>query len=476
MLKPARQKVSLDRQGGASYVAGGRTTGGRRSLPISREACRIFCLIGLVLLDALVILGVPALLAATIEALGTRYDPLVSLSILPIYFAIAANKEAYGVEALAWPGLSARSAMASAVIAQISMLVMIFFLKQSSEVSRLSLGIGVVATVLGIGVARALFGRMARYMCGGFFRSELVICDGVEAEITKPGATTVPAKKIGLIPDLNDPQMLNDFGLIARNYDRIVIASEPARQANWAFMLKGANIAGEILVEQANSVGAFGIGSIDGRETLIVSHKPLNLTSRANKRALDLAVTIPLLILLFPVMLLTAIAVKLDSPGPILFKQDRIGRGNCQFKVLKFRSMRTDASDARGNRSASRDDDRITRVGRIIRSSSLDELPQLLNVLLGDMSLVGPRPHALGSTAEERLFWEVDQSYWHRHQLKPGITGLAQIRGHRGATNTMGDLTDRLQADMEYVEGWDIWRDIGILFQTVRVVFHKNAY
>src|SRR5690606_26605007 len=98
------------------------------------------------------------------------------------------------------------------------------------------------------------------------------------------------------------------------------------------------------------------------------------------------------------------------------------------------------------------------------------------NVLMGDMSLVGPRPHALGSLAGERLFWEIDQTYWHRHQLKPGITGLAQIRGHRGATHNISDLTSRLQADMEYVQGWGLWRDISILFQTLRVIIHDQAF
>ena len=118
----------------------------------------------------------------------------------------------------------------------------------------------------------------------------------------------------------------------------------------------------------------------------------------------------------------------------------------------------------------------MTRVGRFIRATSLDELPQLFNVLAGDMSLVGPRPHALGSLAGLELFWDVDQRYWHRHALKPGITGLAQVRGFRGATLQRDDLVNRLQADLEYFEGWSIWRDIGIMLATFRVVVHRNAY
>jgi polysaccharide biosynthesis protein PslA len=144
--------------------------------------------------------------------------------------------------------------------------------------------------------------------------------------------------------------------------------------------------------------------------------------------------------------------------------------------MIKFRSMRSDLADGAGHRSASRDDDRITAVGRIIRASSIDELPQLLNILKGDMSFVGPRPHALGSTAGDQLFWEVDNRYWHRHASKPGLTGLAQIRGYRGATHNRSDLTKRLQADLEYLAGWTIWRDIRIILATFKVVIHKNAY
>src|SRR3546814_17444795 len=121
--------------------------------------------------------------------------------------------------------------------------------------------------------------------------------------------------------------------------------------------------------------------------------------------------------------------------------------------------MRVEATDANGARSGSRDDDRITRVGKFIRATSIDELPQLINVLSGEMSLVGPRPHALGSTAGNELFWRVDRQYWHRHALKPGITGLAQIRGFRGATNTKRDIVNRLGDDLAYQIGRASGRD-----------------
>jgi len=208
----------------------------------------------------------------------------------------------------------------------------------------------------------------------------------------------------------------------------------------------------------------------------VVSRGPLNLANRAKKRLLDIALTVPVLILIAPLMAVVAILIKLDSPGPIFFKQERIGRGNMLFHILKFRSMKLEQCDGAGATSTQRDDDRITRVGAFIRKTSIDELPQLINVLLGEMSLVGPRPHALGSTAEEQLFWQVDRQYWHRHALKPGITGLAQIRGFRGATETRRDILNRVEADLEYLHGWSLMRDIAILFGTLNVLVHKNAY
>ena len=138
--------------------------------------------------------------------------------------------------------------------------------------------------------------------------------------------------------------------------------------------------------------------------------------------------------------------------------------------------MKVEQGDAEGNRSASKDDDRITRIGGFLRKTSMDELPQLLNVLIGDMSIVGPRPHALGSQAGNKLFWQVDHRYWQRHSLRPGITGLAQIRGFRGATEKESDLTSRLQADLEYLAGWTIWRDIQIIIATAKVVVHDRAF
>jgi lipopolysaccharide/colanic/teichoic acid biosynthesis glycosyltransferase len=270
--------------------------------------------------------------------------------------------------------------------------------------------------------------------------------------------------------------MLNRLGMHLQGVDRVVIACPPERRQVWAMLLKGSNVNGHIMAEELEELGAIGIGTFSGNLTLAVAHAPLDLSRRAVKRGLDLILTIPGVIFLAPLLIAVAIAIKLDTKGPVFFLQPRVGRGNRIFLMYKFRSMRHDLTDQDGNKSVSRVDDRVTRVGRFIRSTSIDELPQLFNVLRGEMSLVGPRPHALGSLAGTELFWEVDERYWHRHASKPGLTGLAQVRGYRGETRERVDLANRLRADLEYLNGWTIWRDISILMSTIRVIVHRNAY
>jgi Undecaprenyl-phosphate glucose phosphotransferase len=205
--------------------------------------------------------------------------------------------------------------------------------------------------------------------------------------------------------------------------------------------------------------------------------RPISGTDAVVKRAEDLVLTILILALLWPLMLVTALAVKLDSPGPVFFRQPREGFNNQRFEVLKFRSMTHETCETDAIRQATRDDQRVTRVGRIIRATSIDELPQLLNVLKGDMSLVGPRPHAPSTRAGGRLFHEVVQTYAARHKVKPGITGWAQVCGWRGETDTEEKLVKRLEHDLYYIENWSVPFDLYILVRTVfAVLFPKNAF
>ena len=203
-----------------------------------------------------------------------------------------------------------------------------------------------------------------------------------------------------------------------------------------------------------------------------VGRAPLTTFEIAAKRTFDLLVASLALVALSPLLLLIAALIRLDSRGPSLFRQKRYGFNQEAFWVFKFRSMRSDAGAA--FRQATRDDDRITRIGRFLRRTNLDELPQLLNVIRGDMSLVGPRPHAL---AHDRSFERRIALYARRHNVKPGITGWAQVNGFRGETLTDAAMEQRVQADLHYIDNWSLWLDITILFRTIASPrAYRNAF
>lgn len=203
---------------------------------------------------------------------------------------------------------------------------------------------------------------------------------------------------------------------------------------------------------------------------------PLTLSERALKRGFDLVVATFLLVILIPVATVIALLVKLESRGPVFFLQERIGRGDRPFTIIKFRSMKFNVQDREGTQAGTRNDPRVTRIGRIIRSTSLDEIPQLLNVLKGDMSMVGPRPHASKSSVDGRCFSDIADTYSQRHMVKPGITGLAQVRGLRGHISEMHQLEERLKSDLEYIAEWTPVADLRILARTLRVMVHPNAF
>ena len=200
----------------------------------------------------------------------------------------------------------------------------------------------------------------------------------------------------------------------------------------------------------------------------------LALTSveRAVKRALDLIVSITAIVLSSPLFLIVAVAIKLDSPGPVIFRQRRIGLEAREFIILKFRTM-TVLEDGPVVTQACRDDRRVTYIGKFLRRSSLDELPQLFNVLRGDMSLVGPRPHALAHDDHYRV---QIAGYACRHYVKPGITGWAQVNGLRGETASLKQMADRVKLDRWYISNWSLGLDLNILLRTCFEVLRDRAY
>ena len=199
----------------------------------------------------------------------------------------------------------------------------------------------------------------------------------------------------------------------------------------------------------------------------IITLPPLRGWRGVAKRILDIVGSAVAILIFSPLLLACAVAIKLDSPGPILFTQERAGYRNKPFRMFKFRSMSAEKADTSGSQLTLRNDPRVTKVGNFMRRTSLDELPQLFNVLKGDMSLVGPRPHPKGAKAGTVLYDDLIPNFYSRYRMKPGITGLAQISGLRGNTETEQHLIDRFQRDMEYAAEWTPLLDLAILLRTV---------
>ena len=209
----------------------------------------------------------------------------------------------------------------------------------------------------------------------------------------------------------------------------------------------------------------------------VLTDRPIRRWDAVLKALLDYSLAGLATLALSPLLALVALAIRLDSPGPVLFKQRRHGLNNREFDIYKFRTMRVGASSNQVMQQTQRGDPRCTPLGLFLRKWSIDELPQLLNVLRGDMSLVGPRPHAVVMRTESRLCAEIIDEYPHRHRVKPGITGWAQVNGARGATETAEQLRRRIELDLWYIDHWSPWLDFRVILRTFRAVVRAtNAF
>ncbi|WP_423140815.1 sugar transferase [Parablastomonas sp. CN1-191] len=442
--------------------------------PLQRR--RLQCYLALLVADLIV-------LVAGLGAVGFLYQGQPGLQnglqvaqlIAPIFLTFALGNGTYSVDTLRdWLHGCARGLQAL-VIAAVVIVFIAFYTKSSSYFSRVIVSAGSLAVVFAMVWTKAQMRAFVDWRCGGNVVNEILISHGGSG-LAFAGVPVVDASAHGLVPNIADPAALHRIGLLLRHVDRVMVDCRAELRQAWSIVLKGANIEGEVVDPVVVALGAQGARIVEGAGLLRVSVGPLGMRARTTKRLFDIAFAGGALIVLSPLLLATAAAILIEDGRPVLFVQRRVGRGNRFFDVFKFRSMRAVQSDHSGRRSAARDDDRVTRIGRLIRRTSIDELPQLFNVLGGSMSIVGPRPHATGSTAADKLFWEVDERYWMRHACKPGLTGLAQVRGHRGATHAESDLTDRLGADLEYLAHWSLKRDIGIILRTATVLLHRNAY
>ncbi|MDX3908848.1 MAG: exopolysaccharide biosynthesis polyprenyl glycosylphosphotransferase [Sphingobium sp.] len=395
--------------------------------------------------------------------------------IAPVYALLAIQAGVYGIRSLGNVRATVLRACWSFAQAVMLMLVIVYFGKIAEQLSRLTFLVGVGFGVTGLILLRPLLARVVPALIGEMPAIAVVMADGV-AFVPPPGTALLDAVALGIDPTRHDAEMAARLAAAVGHAERVIVACPSERINDWSIALKSLEARGEILVPELMRFAPARLDEYDHHPTLVVAGGPLQYRERIIKRLFDVAVAGTATLLLSPILLLTAMAIKLTSAGPVLFRQQRLGRDARLFSIYKFRTMRTDMTDHAAAQLTQRSDPRVTRVGGFLRRTSMDELPQILNVLKGDMSIVGPRPHAPAARAADKLYWEVDDRYWERHCIKPGITGLAQVRGHRGATNAHQDLIDRLQSDLEYVTNWSVWRDIRIVLATLRVLVHDKAY
>jgi polysaccharide biosynthesis protein PslA len=393
----------------------------------------------------------------------------------PIYYAIALNLNVHNARVITQPGQSIWRTINASVVAAMSVILVIFLLGVSSYFSRLVFVLGVALSAVLMVLGRWMLSFYGRRQYESSLYANLCIYDDVPIT-ERSGFGAIDARRLDLQPDLNDIDLVTRLGKLAAGMDKVIVHCKRDRREAWSRVLNCLDVDTEIVWPELDSVKPIALRYRGGGVSLQITTGKLKWHQQVIKRAFDLAVTIPAIIVLLPVMLATALAIRIESRGPVLFVQDRIGLGNRPFRMFKFRSMYADQSDAHGSRLTERNDSRVTRVGGFIRATSIDELPQLFNVLKGDMSIVGPRPHPAKALAGSSLYWEVDESYWHRHVIKPGITGLAQVRGHRGNTFSEEHLINRLRADLEYVENWSLRGDVGIILRTFMITMHNNAF
>ncbi|RWM06265.1 undecaprenyl-phosphate glucose phosphotransferase [Mesorhizobium sp.] len=394
----------------------------------------------------------------------------------------------FGRVLLAWAGTFALMALTA------------FAIKASEDYSRLLFGTWFVVGFVLIFGLRLVMSRLIRRWArdGRMERRAVIVGGGKSAEMLIRSVEKQPYNDIricGIFDDRGDkrsppivagyPKLgtiseLIEFARIAR-IDMLIVSLPLTAESRVLQLLKKLWVLPVDIRLSAHSNAlqfrprAYSyIGSVP---MLDIFDKPINDWDSVAKRSFDIIFSLVGIILFSPVMLATAIAIKLDSKGPVLFKQKRHGFNNEIIEVYKFRSMYADRSDPTAKQTVTKNDPRVTRVGRFIRKTSIDELPQFFNSLFGSLSLVGPRPHAIAAQSHNLLYNEVVDGYFARHKVKPGVTGWAQINGWRGEMDTNEKIRMRTEYDLYYIENWSMLFDLRILFLTpVRLLNTENAY
>jgi Undecaprenyl-phosphate glucose phosphotransferase len=375
-----------------------------------------------------------------------------------------------------------------------------FLLKVSQEFSRAWLGEWFAFGFIALLVLRLVVSRLMRQWArnGTMERRAVIVGGGAEAEGLIRSLEQQPFNDIricGIFDDRDErrspplvagyPKLGNileliEFARIAR-IDMLIVSLPMTAETRVLSMLKKLWVLPVDIRLSAHSnrlrfrprAYSF-IGSVP---MLDIFDKPINDWDSVAKRAFDIVFSMVGIILFSPVMAVAAIAIKLESKGPVIFRQKRHGFNNEIIDVYKFRSMYIDQCDPTARNAVVKNDPRVTRVGRFIRKTSIDELPQFFNALFGSLSLVGPRPHAVSAQSHNKLYHEVVDGYFARHRVKPGVTGWAQINGWRGEIDSDEKIRMRTEYDLAYIENWSLWFDLKILLLTpVRLLNTENAY
>ncbi len=428
----------------------------------------------------------------------------------PNYVAVAAlataillqrlvSKRAYLVSELRNTPQQVKRVIAAWSLAIVLLVVAGYLLKFSDTVSRVWLVSWYAGTMLCLVASRCAVGSVLTRWgdSGHFFRSTVVVGAAslgrrfVECSMDDP---TLGLRVIGLFDDRIQrvPRQIRGVPVLGRiadlpaftrycKVDLVIIAmplSADRRIHQVVSQLRALDVDVSVLGDAIGfSLPQSPVSYPAGVPAFDLMKRPISGWYSVAKRGLDIGLSFVALGLLMPLFAAIAVAIKLDDPGKALFRQKRLGFNGQTFYIYKFRTMRSEATDADAQVLVSRGDSRVTRIGRFLRRTSLDELPQLWNVLIGDMSLVGPRPHALKAKAADRLYDEVVAEYAVRHRVKPGITGWAQVKGWRGETDTVEKIKGRVEHDLYYIDNWSLAFDLRILLTTtVCGFFGRNAF
>jgi Undecaprenyl-phosphate glucose phosphotransferase len=417
-------------------------------------------------------------------------DPLrymgIGLVIAMSFVLIMHSAHAYRPDAILLPRFQIRLICLAILGTVTFLLAVFFFLKLGASFSRGSIAVTTLISLSGlIGLRYAWRDFFPYALAKGVFgrRRILLICrDGFALDAFQQGTSSEGMEIVDVlwVPESGDFSLAHLAllsGASQPQVDEILVVwrdDDIAKLDNHLNYLRRLHF--PVSVAFQGSIGNVVVGpsrSLGGVTAFQTQRPPLGLLESISKRLFDIGFSLTCLVALSPMMLLVALAIKLDSAGPVLFRQTRTGYGGRTFRILKFRSM-TVLEDGSQVRQATRGDARITRVGAFIRSTSLDELPQFWNVLKGDMSVVGPRPHAL---AHDDYFDQQIGDYIFRRHVKPGLTGWAQVNRCRGETPNVQRMEERVQLDLWYINNWSLWLDLKIVLRTaLQLHDFRSAY